>query len=32
LPFGDGPRMCLGKNTIIILGSRALFSEESIEQ
>ena len=32
LPFGEGPRMCLGKNTIIILRSRALFPEESTEQ
>jgi cytochrome P450 family 6 len=32
LPFGDGPRICLGMNTIIILRSHALFSEESREQ
>jgi Cytochrome P450 len=29
LPFGDGPRMCLGMNTIVILRSQALLSEES---
>jgi len=32
LPFGEGPRMCLGKNSIIILRSHALFSEESTKQ
>jgi hypothetical protein len=29
LPFGDGPRICLGMNIIIILRLHALFSEES---
>ena len=32
LPFGDGPRMCLGMNTIIIVRSHELFSEESRQQ
>jgi len=32
LPFSDGPRICLGMNTIIILRSHALFSEQSTEQ
>jgi cytochrome P450 len=32
LPFGDGPRMCLGMNTAIILRSQALFSEENTVQ
>jgi hypothetical protein len=32
LPFGDGPRMCLGMNTIIILRSHVLFPEESTVQ
>ena len=32
LPFGDGPRMCLGMNTIIILRSHALFSENGKKQ
>jgi cytochrome P450 family 6 len=32
LPFGDGPRMCLGMNSIITLRLDALFSEEGTVQ